>query len=88
VEVIDNDAFSSTGLTSVTLPASVKYISSGVFSKCTGLTSVTFQGTIAAANFSVYSSFPGDLRDKYLAASGGRGTYRRPSGTSETWAKQ
>jgi hypothetical protein len=32
--------------------------------------------------------FPGDLRDKYLAADGGIGTYTRPDDESEIWTKQ
>jgi len=40
---------------------------------------------IASNNFSSSNSFPGDLRDKYLA--GGIGTYTRASG-SETWTKK
>jgi len=74
-----------TGLTTVTIPASVTSIGSWAFSG-SGLTTVTFQGTIAPANFSSNNTFDGDLRDKYLA--GGIGTYRRPSGSSNTWTKQ
>ena len=77
-------AFSGcTGITSVTLPASVTSIGSGAFSGCTGLTSVTFQGTIAVENFD--DSGPGDLRHKYLTRKG-IGTYTRQSG-SNIWSK-
>jgi len=40
---------------------------------------------IASNNFSDDYSFPGDLRDKYLA--GGIGTYTRENGGS-TWTKK
>jgi hypothetical protein len=74
-----------TSLTNITIPASVTTISTQAFSGCNGLTSVTFAGTIASGSFSTDSTFPGDLRAKYLA--GGIGTYTRPSGSS-TWTKQ
>jgi len=79
--------YGCTSLTSVTIPSTVTNIGSYAFSNCTGLTSVTFQGTIPSANFGNYS-FPGDLRDKYLAVTdGGIGTYTRSS-SGTTWTKQ
>jgi len=72
-------------LTSITIPNGVTNIEGyWAFDGCTSLTSVTFQGTITSDNFSNYSSFPGDLRDKYLA--NGQGTYTRAVG-SNTWTK-
>jgi hypothetical protein len=56
-----------------------------------GLTSVTFAGTIDSGSFSSSSSFPGDLRAKYLATNGGPGTYIVTSGTNtfnKVWTKQ
>jgi hypothetical protein len=72
-------------LTSITIPDSVTSIKETAFYGCTSLTSVTFQGTMTADNLDS-DSFPGDLRDKYLA--GGIGTYTRPNGDSTTWTKQ
>jgi len=85
-------AFSGcTSLTGVTIPNSVTGIGVGAFSGCNSLTGVTFQGTISSDNFSEgtysYPTFPGDLRDKYLASDGGPGTYRRFVG-GLTWRKQ
>ena len=77
------------GLTGVTIPDSVTSIGSSAFSGCTGLTSVTFNGTITSSNFSSSSSFPGDLRAKYLAAgTGGPGIYTTTSpGNDAVWTK-
>ena len=72
-----------TGLTSITIPDSVTIIEYMAFEYCTSLINVTFQGTSSSVD---YDSFPGDLRDKYLA--GGIGTYTRPSGSSDTWTKR
>jgi len=76
---------SCTSLTSITIPNSVTSIGYNAFYNCSSLASVTFQGVITSNNFSSSNSFPGDLRDKYLA--GGIGTYTRASG-SETWTKK
>jgi len=78
-------------LTSVTIPDSVKNIGRVAFYGCDSLTSVTFEGRISSGNFyggGLYyePTFPGDLRDKYLAE--GIGTYTRPNGDSETWTKR
>jgi hypothetical protein len=92
VTTIGQAAFSGCrSLASVTIPASVKTIGFNVFGGCTSLTSVTFQGSIPASGFNA-SAFGrdnelGDIRDKYLAANGGAGTYTRPNSTSKTWTK-
>ena len=72
-------------LGSVIIPASVEKIESRAFSRCNELVSVTFQGVISANNLRNNDSFPGDLREKYLA--GGPGTYTRQRG-SNTWTKR
>jgi len=78
-------AFSGcSSLTSISIPDSVTWIGGFAFSGCSSLTSVTFTGTVTSSNFSTGSSFPGDLREKYLA--GGIGTYTRTAG-SNTWTK-
>jgi len=79
-------------ITSVTIPNSVTSIGEGAFQLCTSLTSVTFQGTIPASGFhaGAFGSGKitlGDIRDKYLAAGGGAGTYTRPDTNSTTWTK-
>ena len=78
-----------TNLESVTFPASLNSMGlTATFEGCTNLTSVTFQGTIRQANFSASSTRDiGDLRDKYLAAGGGPGTYTRQKGGT-VWTKQ
>jgi len=78
--------FRCSSLSSITIPNSVTSIGIWAFDSCTGLTSVTFQGAITPANFNS-STFPGDLREKYLAVGGGIGTYTRVSG-SNIWIKQ
>jgi hypothetical protein len=80
-------------LTSITIPASVNSIRNQAFAACTSLTKVTFDGTINSGNFDDKAfgeegiAYIGDLREKYLAAGGGIGTYTRsPGGT--TWTKE
>jgi len=81
---IEGSAFQNCkNLTSITIPDSVTYIGPRAFLGCTNLTSVTFQ---CATNDLGLQSFPGDLRNKYLA--GGPGTYTRPNVKSNTWTKQ
>ena len=89
ITYISYQAFSHSGLTSITIPASVTFINSRAFNGCTSLTSVTFESIISAQNFSLGDTptFPGDLRDKYLAPGGGIGTYTRPSNSSTEWTK-
>jgi len=88
VTSIGSVAFEScTSLTSVTIPNSVTIIGSGAFYNCANLTSVTFAGSIPSSGFHANAfSELGDIRDKYLAAGGGAGTYTRPSGGT-TWTK-
>jgi len=93
VTAIGSYAFNGcSSLTSIIIPSSVISIgfsnsyTGNTFLGCTSLISVTFQGTINSSEFAS-SSFPGDLRTKYLAADGGIGTYTRTSGT-DTWTKQ
>ena len=86
---IEYEAFAyCSSLTSITIPKNVTQIGSGAFMSCTSLTSVTFNSVIEEADF-YYSAFYdlGNLREKYLAADGGKGTYIRPSGDSE-WTKK
>ena len=89
VTSIEASAFEGcTGLTSVTIPSSVRQIWNDAFKDCKSLTSVTFAGSIPSSGF--YSDAfleQGDIRDKFLAAGGGAGTYTRQSGGT-TWTKQ
>jgi len=84
VTSISESAFyGCSGLMSITIPASVTSIGSYAFYDCNNLTSVSFEtNTVTISNT---SSFPGDLRNKYLSY--GAGTYTRPSGDN-TWTKQ
>jgi len=84
----DNTFTGCTKLASVTIGNGVTSIYNNAFMRCTSLTSVTFSGTIPSSDFND-SAFKGlgDIRDKYLAAGGGAGTYTRPSGGT-TWTKQ
>ena len=90
VITIGSDAFyNCSGLTEITIPASVTTIDRNAFDSCTGLTSVTFAGTIPSSGLHSNAFFDlGDLRDKYLAAGGGQGTYTTSNpGSSATWTK-
>ena len=90
VRTILNYAFQDcTSLASITIPASVTGIWNQAFEGCTKLTSVTFAGSITSSNFQAEAfTGQGDIRDKYLAAGGGAGTYTRPDGKSKTWTKK
>jgi len=72
-----------------TIPESVTSIWSYAFSECTSLASVTFQSTIALTSPNS-GGFYGDLRTKYLATNGGKGTYTTtaPVSSSSVWTKQ
>ncbi|MDR2495301.1 MAG: leucine-rich repeat domain-containing protein [Spirochaetaceae bacterium] len=75
----------------IILPSSLTAIGGHAFNGCASLTSVTFECDLVRATFGggTYESFPGDLREKYLAAqNGGAGTYTRPGTESDTWTKQ
>jgi len=87
VTSIGEDAFSiCMSLASVIIGNGVTSIGSSAFQGCDNLSSVTFQGTISSSGFDINAFYElGDLRAKYLA--GGRGTYKRTSGSS-TWVKQ
>jgi hypothetical protein len=87
--------YDSLNLASITIPDSVTSIGNVAFYYCVSLTSVTFEGIIPSSGFNA-DAFGnstdqyniGDLRAKYLASGGGKGTYTRPSGESRTWTKQ
>jgi len=88
VTTIDSYAFRACNISNITIPANVTKIGNWAFNNCTYLTSVKFEGTIASADFGNASTFDGDLRDKYLVASGGGvGTYTRTS-NDYVWTKQ
>jgi len=77
-----------TKLASVTIGSGVTKIGASAFNRCTSLTSVTFSGSIPSSGFNanVFNGL-GDIRDKYLDASVGAGTYTRPDGKSLVWTK-
>jgi len=86
VTAIANNAFSScVNMTGVTIPNKVTKIGENAFQGCTSLVRVTFTSTITESDFSFVYPFPGDLRDKYLAADGGIGIYTRANGDVTTW---
>jgi hypothetical protein len=77
-----NGFLNCTGITSVTIPASMTTINQSAFRTCTNITSVTF----AVSNTSLgTNAFPGDLVTAYKAY--GAGTYTRPAGGAN-WTKQ
>ena len=86
VTSIGYEAFRNcTSLTSVTIPAGVTSIANFAFIDCPSLTSVTFLGENSSSVRIL--AFDGNLRDKYLDANGGIGTYVRVKGGS-AWTKQ
>jgi len=88
ITAIKDYTFSRTKISSITIPNTITSIGDYAFNGCTSLTGVTFEGTITSANFSNYSSFPGDLRAKYLDGGVGKYTTSNPSAYSPTWTKQ
>jgi len=86
---IGQSAFANNqSLTSVTIPASVRYIEDFAFASCINLISVTFGGQIMSPDFSrATNTLPGDLRDKFFSTnpSGTPGTYTRPDSKTATW---
>jgi hypothetical protein len=95
VTTISNDAFRVCfNITKVSIPANVTNIGSYAFAYCFALTEVTFEeeSAIGEAQFSNNQQPNDDLREKYLAANGGPGTYTR-SGEGDNaspyvWTKQ
>jgi len=95
VTEIDQSAFENNySITSVTIPASVKFIGQCAFWGCTNLTSVTFAaGSAIDSNYFDTEAFPGgsegwggeELKTAYLL--NGAGTYTRTAGGSD-WTKQ
>jgi len=86
---IGQSAFANNqSLTSVTIPASVRYIEDFAFASCINLISVTFGGQIMSPDFSrATNTLPGDLRDKFFSTnpSGTPGTYTRPDAKTAKW---
>jgi len=80
------------GLTEVTIPATVNKIDYYAFYNCDSLEKVTFEGTINSGNFNSTSPFPGNLRDKFYEndpTNGTPGTYiTNNPGSSPTWYRQ
>src|SRR5574344_31844 len=56
---IGDNAFSTSGLTSVTIPASVTFIGGSAFSYCTGLTSITIPASVTSIGNSAFSHCTG-----------------------------
>ena len=88
VETIGASAFRyCTNLASVNIPDSVLSIGNYAFDNCNRLVRVTFNGAITQDGFDEDAFYPGDLRLRYFANSGGQGTYTRTSG-SDRWSKE
>ncbi len=92
VTSIESDSFANCNqLSSVIIPSSVTHIGHGAFDSY-NLTCVTFNGIIDEQKFEEggggsHVTFPGDLREKYLAPDGGIGTYIRSDSYSDVWTK-
>jgi uncharacterized repeat protein (TIGR02543 family) len=79
----DNAFYDCFYLTKITIPASVSSIGRNAFYECTELVAVTFEGSEVAIDAS--ASFPGNLREAYIAE--GEGNYTRAAG-SNSWVKE
>jgi hypothetical protein len=98
---IGKEAFRTSSLTSVTIPASVLAFGERVFTGCTNLTSITFKGTINKGSTAIPGSpdtcgfistnVPGDSYAKFYTkeTNGTPGTYTTiaPVGASSVWTK-
>jgi len=89
--ILDNAFQGCTGLTDISIPASVTSIGNDAFSGCNNLTSVTFEGS--GTNISTSNAFPegstngNALRTAYTnLTTGGAGTYTRAA-NGDTWTK-
>ncbi|MCL2139390.1 MAG: leucine-rich repeat domain-containing protein, partial [Treponema sp.] len=75
VTSIGGSAFNNCdNLPSVTIGKNIEFIGVYAFRNCSNLTSVTFEGAMTQTDVKD-SAFPGDLRFRYFATSGGPGTY-------------
>jgi hypothetical protein len=88
--IMEGTFYNCTNLTTVDIGARVTSIEKNAFRGCTNLNNVSFAGLIPSDKFNsdAFSGAAGsNLRDKYIAASGGRGQYIRANGAT-TWTKQ
>jgi hypothetical protein len=87
ISIGDNAFDYCSSLASVIIGNKVEAIGRFAFNDCDKLVVVTFKGTITQKGFDDLAYFPGDLREKYFANSGGQGTYTRKS-DSGRWSKE
>jgi hypothetical protein len=88
--IMEGTFYNCTNLATVDIGASVTSIEKYAFRGCNNINNVTFASIVPSDKFNS-EAFAGaagrNLRDKYIAASGGRGTYTRANGAT-TWTKQ